>query len=165
MIDGLYVPGRRSQSEQAYVMRLDGGTITPPPPKTPGPSASQASMIAVLLNPNSPDIGARSAGVQEAARSVGQQVHVLHARTDWDQRPDRRTRRALHGRSRFGHDAPALLVRCGKGRSGVWASGGPLILRACRPADRRTVSSRTPNASEMRGLVQPDSVSNTALTR
>ena len=43
--------------------------------------------------------------------------------------------------------------------------GGPLILRACRPADRRTVSSRTPNASEMRGLVQPDSVSYTALTR
>jgi putative tryptophan/tyrosine transport system substrate-binding protein len=41
-----------------------------------------ASIIAVLLNPQSADIRARSAAVQEAARTVGQQITVLHAGTE-----------------------------------------------------------------------------------
>jgi ABC-type uncharacterized transport system substrate-binding protein len=41
-----------------------------------------ASVIAVLLNPHSADIRARSAAVQEAARTVGQQIHPLHASTE-----------------------------------------------------------------------------------
>jgi putative tryptophan/tyrosine transport system substrate-binding protein len=41
-----------------------------------------ASVIAVLLNPRSADIRARSAIVQEAARTVGQQIRILHASTE-----------------------------------------------------------------------------------
>jgi putative ABC transport system substrate-binding protein len=41
-----------------------------------------ASVIAVLLNPNSAEVRARSAVVQEAARTVGQQIHILHASTE-----------------------------------------------------------------------------------
>jgi putative ABC transport system substrate-binding protein len=41
-----------------------------------------ASVIAVLLNPRSADIRARSAGVQEAARTVGQHIRILHASTE-----------------------------------------------------------------------------------
>ena len=41
-----------------------------------------ASIIAVLLNSQSADIRERSAVVQEAARSVGQQIHILHASTE-----------------------------------------------------------------------------------
>jgi putative ABC transport system substrate-binding protein len=41
-----------------------------------------ASVIAVLLNLNSAEVRARSAVVQEAARTVGQQIHILHASTE-----------------------------------------------------------------------------------
>jgi ABC-type uncharacterized transport system substrate-binding protein len=41
-----------------------------------------ASVIAVLLNPRSADIRARSAGVQEATRTVGQHIRILHASTE-----------------------------------------------------------------------------------
>ena len=42
----------------------------------------QASVIAVLLNPNAPDIQARLADVHEAAHTARQQIHVLHASTE-----------------------------------------------------------------------------------
>jgi putative ABC transport system substrate-binding protein len=42
----------------------------------------QASVIAVLLNPNAPDIQARLADVHEAAHTALQQIHVLHASTE-----------------------------------------------------------------------------------
>jgi putative tryptophan/tyrosine transport system substrate-binding protein len=41
-----------------------------------------ASVIAVLLNPRSADIQARSALVQEAARTIGRQIQPLHASTE-----------------------------------------------------------------------------------
>jgi putative tryptophan/tyrosine transport system substrate-binding protein len=41
-----------------------------------------ASVIAVLLNPDSADIRARSAAVQEAARTIGQQIQILHASSE-----------------------------------------------------------------------------------
>jgi putative ABC transport system substrate-binding protein len=44
----------------------------------------QASLIAVLFNPSNPDARARLTAVQEAARAVGQQIHVLHASTEPD---------------------------------------------------------------------------------
>ncbi len=78
-------------------------------------------------------------------------------------------------------------VQMGRSATGAWSKGaatlsaasaltgaGPevgLVSSASTPArekslrHRRTVSSRTPNASAMRGLVQPDSVSNTARAR
>jgi putative tryptophan/tyrosine transport system substrate-binding protein len=44
----------------------------------------QASLIAVLFNPGNLDARARLTAVQEAARAVGQQIHVLHASTEPD---------------------------------------------------------------------------------
>jgi ABC-type uncharacterized transport system substrate-binding protein len=41
-----------------------------------------AASIAVLLNPNNPTTETQWNDIQEAARSVGQQVHVLHAGSD-----------------------------------------------------------------------------------
>lgn len=43
--------------------------------------APRAAMIAVLLNPNSPNFNAALKDVQEGARSVGQQIHILQAST------------------------------------------------------------------------------------
>jgi putative ABC transport system substrate-binding protein len=40
-----------------------------------------ATVIAVLLNPNNPDIGTRVRDVQAAAQTLGQQIHVLMAST------------------------------------------------------------------------------------
>jgi putative ABC transport system substrate-binding protein len=42
----------------------------------------QASLIAVLYNPNNLDAGNRLTLVQEAAHAVGQKIHILHAGTD-----------------------------------------------------------------------------------
>ena len=42
----------------------------------------QASVIAVLLNPNAADIQARLADVHEAAHAARQQIHILHASTE-----------------------------------------------------------------------------------
>jgi len=38
-----------------------------------------AGLVAVLLNPNRPDYATQLRGVEEAARAMGQQIHVLHA--------------------------------------------------------------------------------------
>ena len=38
-----------------------------------------AALIAVLVNPNSPNIETQLKDLQEAARAVGQQIHTLHA--------------------------------------------------------------------------------------
>jgi putative ABC transport system substrate-binding protein len=38
-----------------------------------------ATLIAVLLNPSSPNFDVQLKDVQEAARAVGQQIHILHA--------------------------------------------------------------------------------------
>ena len=42
----------------------------------------QATVVGVLLNPNLEDFQPRLAGVQEAARTVGQQIHILYASTE-----------------------------------------------------------------------------------
>jgi len=44
--------------------------------------APQATLVGVLLNPNVEDFQFRVADVQEAARTVGLKIHVLHATTD-----------------------------------------------------------------------------------
>jgi putative ABC transport system substrate-binding protein len=44
--------------------------------------APQATLVGVLLNPNVEDFQFRVADVQEAARTVGLQIHVLRATTD-----------------------------------------------------------------------------------
>ena len=44
--------------------------------------APQATLVGVLLNPNVEDFQIRVADVQEAARTVGLQIHVLRATTD-----------------------------------------------------------------------------------
>ncbi len=41
-------------------------------------------MIAVLANPNSPESGAQLSDVEVAARSLGQQIHIVHAASDGD---------------------------------------------------------------------------------
>jgi putative ABC transport system substrate-binding protein len=41
----------------------------------------QATLVGALLNPNTEDFQIRSAGVQEAARTVGQQIHLVYAST------------------------------------------------------------------------------------
>jgi hypothetical protein len=38
-----------------------------------------AALIAVLLNPNNPNAATQLEDVQEAARALGQQIHILHA--------------------------------------------------------------------------------------
>ena len=43
-----------------------------------------ASLIAVLVNPNVPDMPARSIRLQEAARTVGQQIQILNAGSEGD---------------------------------------------------------------------------------
>jgi putative tryptophan/tyrosine transport system substrate-binding protein len=43
-----------------------------------------AAIIAVLANPNSPESGPQLSGVETAARSLGQQVHIVHAAGDSD---------------------------------------------------------------------------------
>jgi putative ABC transport system substrate-binding protein len=42
----------------------------------------QPAVIGVLLNPNLEDFQIRLAAVQEAARTIGQQIHILHASTE-----------------------------------------------------------------------------------
>jgi putative tryptophan/tyrosine transport system substrate-binding protein len=44
----------------------------------------QASLIGVLFNPNNPDAPARLTAVQEAARAIGQQIHILYASSEPD---------------------------------------------------------------------------------
>jgi putative ABC transport system substrate-binding protein len=39
-------------------------------------------LIGVLFNPQTPDIQARLTGLQEAARAVGQRIHVVYASTE-----------------------------------------------------------------------------------
>jgi putative ABC transport system substrate-binding protein len=43
-----------------------------------------AAVIAVLANPNSPESGAQLSNVEAAARSLVQQIHILHAASDGD---------------------------------------------------------------------------------
>jgi putative ABC transport system substrate-binding protein len=42
----------------------------------------QATMVGVLLNPSVEDFQARLAGTQDAARIVGQQIHIVYASTE-----------------------------------------------------------------------------------
>jgi putative ABC transport system substrate-binding protein len=44
--------------------------------------APTATLIAVLLNPGMPTFDAQLKDVQEAARAVGQQIHILHATSE-----------------------------------------------------------------------------------
>jgi putative tryptophan/tyrosine transport system substrate-binding protein len=44
----------------------------------------RAASIALLVNPKNPSAGSLSRDVEAAARSLGQQLHVLHASTDRD---------------------------------------------------------------------------------
>jgi putative ABC transport system substrate-binding protein len=46
--------------------------------------APNAAVIGMLVNPNLPDAGSQWKDVQEAARMIGQQVHVVHAGTEGD---------------------------------------------------------------------------------
>jgi putative tryptophan/tyrosine transport system substrate-binding protein len=41
-----------------------------------------AALIAVLLNPNNPNAATQLKDVQEAARALGQQIHILHASSE-----------------------------------------------------------------------------------
>jgi putative ABC transport system substrate-binding protein len=41
----------------------------------------KAELIAVLMNPNNPPAATQLRDVQEAARAIGQQIHILHAST------------------------------------------------------------------------------------
>jgi putative ABC transport system substrate-binding protein len=43
-----------------------------------------ATLIAVLLNPESPDADAQTRDIQQAARTLGQQIRVLHATGERD---------------------------------------------------------------------------------
>ncbi|MFL4980872.1 MAG: ABC transporter substrate-binding protein [Xanthobacteraceae bacterium] len=43
-----------------------------------------ATLIAVLLNPHSPTAETQLRDIQQAAREVGQEIHILHASTDQD---------------------------------------------------------------------------------
>ena len=43
-----------------------------------------ADVIAVLVNPSNPNLQTRSSDVQDAARSVGQQIHILNASSEAD---------------------------------------------------------------------------------
>jgi putative ABC transport system substrate-binding protein len=45
---------------------------------------STASVVAVLLNPNNPEVETQSREVQDAARKLGLQLHVLNASNDGD---------------------------------------------------------------------------------
>jgi putative ABC transport system substrate-binding protein len=46
--------------------------------------APNAAVIGTLVNPNLPDAGSQWKDVQEAARMIGQQVHVVHAGSEGD---------------------------------------------------------------------------------
>jgi putative ABC transport system substrate-binding protein len=46
--------------------------------------APNAGVIGTLVNPNLPDAGSQWKDVQEAARTIGQQVHVVHAGSEGD---------------------------------------------------------------------------------
>jgi putative ABC transport system substrate-binding protein len=43
-----------------------------------------AAMIGILVNPNLPDVGSQWKDLQEAARIIGQRVHVVHAGSEGD---------------------------------------------------------------------------------
>jgi hypothetical protein len=60
-------------------------------------------------------------------------------------------------------NAASLFTGAGPGATLAFSAPAPSRTKSLR--HRRTVSSRTPNASAMRGLVQPASVSNTARAR
>jgi hypothetical protein len=57
-------------------------------------------------------------------------------------------------------NATALFTGSGPGATRVFNASTPPLVKS--PRQRRTVSSRTPNASAIRGLLQPDSVNRTA---
>ena len=60
-------------------------------------------------------------------------------------------------------NAASLFTGAGPGATVAFSAATPSRMKSLRHS--RTVSSRTPNASAMRGLVQPDSVSSTARAR
>jgi len=60
-------------------------------------------------------------------------------------------------------NAASVFTGGGPGATVAFNASTPLRLKSLR--QRRTVSSRTPKASAIRGLVQPDSVSNSARAR
>jgi putative ABC transport system substrate-binding protein len=49
-----------------------------------GDLASNNAVIGLLVNPNFPDAESQSRDVKEAARKLGQQVHVVNASTEGD---------------------------------------------------------------------------------
>src|SRR6185503_7604635 len=75
-------------------------------------------------------------------------------------------RRSATGASSNGaatRNAASLFTGAGPGATVAFSASAPSRIKSLRHS--RTVSSRTPNASAMRGLVQPASVSNTARAR
>jgi hypothetical protein len=74
-----------------------------------------------------------------------------------------RSATAAASRGRATRNAASLFTGAGPGATRALSAATPPRMKSLR--HRRTVSSRTPNASAIRRLVQPESVSNTARAR
>jgi ABC-type uncharacterized transport system substrate-binding protein len=77
LVAGLSRPGGNVTGVHVFIGTLD--------PKKLGllrELAPQATLLGALLNPNVDDFQIRLADVQEAARTVGQQIHILYASTE-----------------------------------------------------------------------------------
>jgi putative ABC transport system substrate-binding protein len=74
LVASLNRPGGNATGVNMFVSQMEGKRLGLLRELVP-----TAALIAVLLNPNSPPAATQLKDVQEAARALGQQIHILHA--------------------------------------------------------------------------------------
>jgi putative ABC transport system substrate-binding protein len=74
LVASLNRPGGNATGVNMFVTQMEGKRLGLLRELVP-----TAALIAVLLNPNSPPAATQLKDVQEAARALGQQIHILHA--------------------------------------------------------------------------------------
>jgi putative tryptophan/tyrosine transport system substrate-binding protein len=79
LVDNLNRPGGNATGVSLYLADLAAKRL-----ELLHELAPNAAVIGMLVNPNLPDAGSQWKDVQEAARMIGQQVHVVHAGSESD---------------------------------------------------------------------------------
>jgi putative ABC transport system substrate-binding protein len=77
LVDSLNRPGGNVTGVHLFISQMEGKRLGLLRELVPS-----AVLIAVLLNPNNPNAATQLKVVQEAARALGQQIHILHASSE-----------------------------------------------------------------------------------
>jgi putative tryptophan/tyrosine transport system substrate-binding protein len=77
LVDSLNRPGGNVTGVHLFISQMEGKRLGLLRELVPS-----AVLIAVLLNPNNPNAATQLKDVQEAARALGQQIHILHASSE-----------------------------------------------------------------------------------